>query len=335
MSEDRSVYGRFCRVPPRARHDARLVAGDFRLLLECAFRTKPDGQFVLAQGKLAAEWNVTRQYISRCMMRLVGFGYLRRGAPREGTRGVWAYEMIFDEDADPVDFPAATVNAGVAGTDNPEVDKEGTTDNPEVDKHPATDNPGVDKEASTVNAGVAGTDNPEVDKHPATDNPGVDKEASTVNAGVAGTDNPEVDKHPTTDNPGVDKPARLSTSGVDSTVNLVGCTKQLSLTAKNLNSEPRARTRGTAALEALQAEIGPAAFNSWFAKARLDVPDDPDDPAQLSVPTRFLANYIRQNFADRLERLLGRRIEFAAHGVRSPGEAAGEDGSATKGRRRS
>ncbi|MDP3327850.1 helix-turn-helix domain-containing protein, partial [Parvibaculum sp.] len=107
------------------------------------------------------------------------------------------------------------------------------------------------------------------------------------------------------------------------------------LSTESQNTKPReAPTLGDTALALLRQEIGLAVFNSWFKDASLAAPDDASAPAALIVPTTFIANYIRQNFGERLERLLGRRIEYAAlepppsgaaaHGVRVIGSGDGD-----------
>ncbi|MCW5727236.1 helix-turn-helix domain-containing protein [Parvibaculum sp.] len=73
-----------------------------------------------------------------------------------------------------------------------------------------------------------------------------------------------------------------------------------------------AGARETEILAALKSRIGETTFNAWFAEARLDVPDDPEGAAVLTVAGRFHATHIRQEFGDRLERLLGRRVEVVA-----------------------
>lgn len=83
------------------------------------------------------------------------------------------------------------------------------------------------------------------------------------------------------------------------------------------------RAQADAVLAALHLEIGQAAYQSWFSGVCIDLPDD-TSAAILRAPSRFHANHIRQHFAERLERLLGKRIEIVAHAVRrSKAEKAG------------
>lgn len=81
-------------------------------------------------------------------------------------------------------------------------------------------------------------------------------------------------------------------------------------------SVPRAFDPAHMALARLKAEIGNAAFQSWFKRVRFDPPDTEGGAVIVRAPSRFHANHIRQHFAERLERLLGRKIEIVAHGVR-------------------
>lgn len=89
-------------------------------------------------------------------------------------------------------------------------------------------------------------------------------------------------------------------------------------------SVPRAFDPAHSALARLKAEIGNAAFQSWFKRVRIDPPDTESGAVIVRTPTRFIANYIRQHHGERLQELLGRRIEIVAHGVRrSKAEKAG------------
>ncbi|MFN4229830.1 DnaA N-terminal domain-containing protein [Parvibaculum sp.] len=81
-------------------------------------------------------------------------------------------------------------------------------------------------------------------------------------------------------------------------------------------SPPRAFDPSRMALARLKAEIGKAAFSSWFKQTVIDLPEGRDKAALIRAPSPFVANYIRQHFSEKLEDLLGRRIEVVAHGVR-------------------
>lgn len=76
------------------------------------------------------------------------------------------------------------------------------------------------------------------------------------------------------------------------------------------------RARADKAMAAIILEFGNAAYQSWFKDVILELPVGEELPATIRAPTRFHGNYIRQHFGARLERLLGKRIEVVAHGVR-------------------
>lgn len=78
------------------------------------------------------------------------------------------------------------------------------------------------------------------------------------------------------------------------------------------------------ALARLKSEIGKAAFNSWFKRIEIDLPQAGSGPARVRAPTPFIANHIRQHFGEPLERLLGRRIEVVARaGAKVPDRGEG------------
>ncbi|MAM95691.1 DnaA N-terminal domain-containing protein [Parvibaculum sp.] len=81
-------------------------------------------------------------------------------------------------------------------------------------------------------------------------------------------------------------------------------------------SPPVAFDPARTALARLKAELGKATYSSWFKQVRVELPEARDGAALIRAPSAFSANYIRQHFGDRLEELLGRRIEVVAHGVR-------------------
>lgn len=81
-------------------------------------------------------------------------------------------------------------------------------------------------------------------------------------------------------------------------------------------SPPRAFDPSRMALARLKAEIGKAAFSSWFRNVTVDLPAGGDGAAIIRAPGRHTADRIRQRYGPRLEELLGRRIEVVAHGVR-------------------
>lgn len=73
----------------------------------------------------------------------------------------------------------------------------------------------------------------------------------------------------------------------------------------------------------LKAELGEDVFSSWFARVELAAIDD--DTVHLSVPTRFLKNWLQSRYRDRLLALFGesfggvRQIEFAVRSAMRPG----------------
>ncbi len=75
----------------------------------------------------------------------------------------------------------------------------------------------------------------------------------------------------------------------------------------------------------LRAELGEDVFSSWFARVELDSLDD--DTVHLSVPTRFLKNWLQSRYRDRLLALFGesygsvRQIEFSVRSAMRPGTA--------------
>ncbi len=90
--------------------------------------------------------------------------------------------------------------------------------------------------------------------------------------------------------------------------------------------ERRAREIWRAAGATLRAEIGEATWKSWIEPLRIVSLD----PPILEAPSRFFADRVRVEFAERLERLLGRgRVEILtraqAHAVREDrGRKAGK-----------
>ncbi|MBT9292804.1 chromosomal replication initiator protein DnaA [Prosthecodimorpha staleyi] len=82
----------------------------------------------------------------------------------------------------------------------------------------------------------------------------------------------------------------------------------------------------------LRAELGEDVFNSWFA--RVDLESIADGAAHLSVPTRFLKNWLQNRYRDRLLALFkeefegARQIEFTVRSAirpRTPGAAVGAE----------
>ena len=73
----------------------------------------------------------------------------------------------------------------------------------------------------------------------------------------------------------------------------------------------------------LRAELGEDVFSSWFARVELAAIDG--DTVHLSVPTRFLKNWLQSRYRDRLLTLFGesfgsiRQIEFAVRSAIRPG----------------
>lgn len=77
--------------------------------------------------------------------------------------------------------------------------------------------------------------------------------------------------------------------------------------------EPGAR-EADALLRQIRRHVGEAAFGSWFAEVRLR-PETPGDMAGaivIEAGGRFQADRIRQDFADKLEKGLGRRVHVVA-----------------------
>jgi chromosomal replication initiator protein len=81
----------------------------------------------------------------------------------------------------------------------------------------------------------------------------------------------------------------------------------------------------------LRAELGEDVFSSWFA--RVELTSIEADTVHLSVPTRFLKNWLQSRYRDRLLALFGesfgsvRQIEFSVRSAIRPGAAA-RDGEA-------
>ncbi len=75
----------------------------------------------------------------------------------------------------------------------------------------------------------------------------------------------------------------------------------------------------------LRAELGEDVFSSWFARVELASIDA--DTVHLSVPTRFLKNWLQSRYRDRLLALFGesfgavRQIEFSVRSAMRPGAA--------------
>ncbi len=78
----------------------------------------------------------------------------------------------------------------------------------------------------------------------------------------------------------------------------------------------------------LRAELGEDVFSSWFARVELAAIDG--DTVHLSVPTRFLKNWLQSRYRDRLLALFGesfgtvRQIEFSVRSAIRPGSAPRE-----------
>ncbi|ADZ68440.1 chromosomal replication initiator protein DnaA [Polymorphum gilvum] len=76
----------------------------------------------------------------------------------------------------------------------------------------------------------------------------------------------------------------------------------------------------------LRAELGDDVFSSWFA--RVDLEEHCDGTVRLSVPTRFLKQWIQSNYRDRLMGLWQRecegvhRIELTVRGAMRPRQAS-------------
>jgi len=82
----------------------------------------------------------------------------------------------------------------------------------------------------------------------------------------------------------------------------------------------------------LRAELGEDVFSSWFARVELASIDA--DTVHLSVPTRFLKNWLQSRYRDRLLALFGetfgsvRQIEFVVRSAIRPGSAGARDAGA-------
>ena len=68
------------------------------------------------------------------------------------------------------------------------------------------------------------------------------------------------------------------------------------------------KQRKVGELSRLQAELGEATFNSWFKQIELVGAED--GRVMLSVPTRFIRNWVVSHYADRLAELeFARRVK--------------------------
>ncbi len=82
----------------------------------------------------------------------------------------------------------------------------------------------------------------------------------------------------------------------------------------------------------LRAELGEDVFSSWFARVELSSIEA--DTVHLSVPTRFLKNWLQSRYRDRLLTLFGesfgavRQIEFTVRSAMRPTTAAAREGTA-------
>lgn len=79
-----------------------------------------------------------------------------------------------------------------------------------------------------------------------------------------------------------------------------------------------------AALNALKPQIGDAAWRAWIAPLKIIS----HDPPAVEAPTRFHATRVRQDFVERLERMLGNRllIEIRDNSARRAGGKTGGTG---------
>src|SRR5271155_2589994 len=58
----------------------------------------------------------------------------------------------------------------------------------------------------------------------------------------------------------------------------------------------------------LQTQLGEDVFASWFGRLELEALDE-DGTAHLSVPTRFLKNWIQSHYADRILTVLAAEVD--------------------------
>ena len=86
--------------------------------------------------------------------------------------------------------------------------------------------------------------------------------------------------------------------------------------------DPMASERWNAVLTSMRTEVGEAAFDSWLKP--MIVRDVADDGVRISVPTRFMRDWIVAHYAERLTSLWERRVDIfvqSDHGT-SDGQAS-------------
>ena len=72
--------------------------------------------------------------------------------------------------------------------------------------------------------------------------------------------------------------------------------------------DPAISEKWTSVLASMRAEIGEAAFDSWLKP--MTVRDVVDDSIRISVPTRFMRDWVIAHYADRLEKLWERKVDI-------------------------
>ena len=86
--------------------------------------------------------------------------------------------------------------------------------------------------------------------------------------------------------------------------------------------DPMANERWNAVLTSMRSEVGEAAFDSWLKP--MTVRDVSDDGVRISVPTRFMRDWIVAHYAERLSSLWERNVDIfvqSDHGT-SDGQAS-------------
>ena len=87
--------------------------------------------------------------------------------------------------------------------------------------------------------------------------------------------------------------------------------------------DPAVSEKWTSVLSSMRSEIGEAAFDSWLKP--MTVRDVTDDSVRISVPTRFMRDWVIAHYADRLEKLWECKVDIFVQS--DHGKANGANGA--------
>lgn len=115
---------RFSAVSSSALDDTRLTGPDILVLAALGYHTDKTGWCWPSQETIATRARLTRQTVSECIKRLVGFGHVERFIPDDGNLAKIRYRPVLDaasapeaENTQPVGLVGVTDKGGVALAD--------------------------------------------------------------------------------------------------------------------------------------------------------------------------------------------------------------------------